>query len=182
MSPALLLLGPLLGQAARARDVPHVCVAVWQGPTESCALDEVLEAKGAGRTETSARKQAAVRLRLVLASTIKATMIDAEGSVAAQEILALRSCLRLPEEELRLTCFPQPQLVQDGLCYADLPEDPCWEVGMHIVEGVGWQAQEQARIELCEQVQASNEQRSASRVESLRCNARCLASVRVRCP
>lgn len=180
----LLLLAPVAwtGSEAIAGDTAYTCVAVWQGPTESCDLGEDLEAKGAGRTESAATRQAMVRLRLALASASRATMLGAQGTLAAVEVAQLTSCLKLPDEELRVTCFPQPKQGEQGLCYADLPDDPCWDVDMLIVEGGGWQAQEQARVELCEQVQQAAEQHSKSEVEQLRCNARCLTQVRVRCP
>ncbi len=168
-----------------AQDAPYACVADWTGPTEDCEWTGTVHVAASGRNEAQARRSGLRRLEVALGSWTQAAMLDARDSAFASRVQSLRACTRRVEEQATVTCFPQPLLAGERLCYADLPDDPCWAATIQTFSGTGWQAQEEARDALCSAVTDAFREAQADTPraagEALRCRARCLESVRVRC-
>jgi len=189
MAPAAagLLWALLVASAPVAADPPGtvrgpaLCVAQWSQPTPACPWRDRVQAKGVGRTEALARKHAVTRLQLALADLSRAAVMDAQGGAAQLGAARLLGCLHVAPEELTVQCSASPALAEDGLCFVQLPKDPCWSDGISSVEGRGWLVAEQARQQTCEAVGAQLQARSVPASEYLRCRARCQLEVQVRC-
>lgn len=162
-------------------NTPHFCVAEWSGPTSSCAWAEPVRVTGVGRNRNNAERAAAQRLRQALAAVTRAAVLEAEDNGVTRLDDGLKACARVGSRDAITTCFAQPALARDGICYADLPDDPCWSEHLFTVEGIGWQAGEEARAATCDQVYQQARSRGDSEIDQLSCRARCLTSVRVRC-
>lgn len=179
---ALVLVRPAVAaEEDEANRQPHVCVAQWAHPTRTCAWSEPLVVKASGKTEETARKNAVARLRISLTALTRAALLDAQGTLAELHVTDLVACARVPEDEIMVACMASPNLARDGICYADLPPDPCWTVSPTAWEGLGWQVAEEARHQVCEDVSAQADTRAGGEAERLRCRARCLSKVTVRC-
>jgi hypothetical protein len=174
----------LASPTARADDPadrPQVCVAQWARPTDRCAWREPLVVRASGRNEETARKNAVARLRLVFTDLVRAASLDAEGTMAAVQVVELEPCPRVPESDLQIACIASPNLAVEGLCQAELPASDCWSVSAGTWQGLGWQAAEEARHGLCQQALDQAAERVATEAELLRCRASCQAQVLVRC-
>ncbi|MCB9777441.1 MAG: hypothetical protein H6742_02630 [Alphaproteobacteria bacterium] len=176
-----LLLG--LAFAAQAADDrrPHMCVASWHGPTLTCDLRTEVEVRATGKTLAAAQKAAEARLRLHLVSAASAAIEEAEGTAASVYASRLKTCGK-DLDAARLSCMPQPHLQAETRCWAELPRDACWDATIEAFDGQGWRAAEEARLETCRVVDTALLDEGVSAAERLRCKARCLTEVQVRCP
>lgn len=157
------------------RKLPHVCAAQWAQRSQSCGITEPLVVRAVGKTEGKAQKGAVDRLRAALGSLSQAAMLDAQGSFAALRAADLAGCGAVSEGEMLVTCMATPDYLAAGVCFADLPADPCWNSQTHVATGPVWEASEAARQLACGAFDEATDARG------LRCSARCQTRVTIRC-
>ncbi len=166
---------PATAVAPSLKRSPYVCAAQWAHTTPSCSLREPVVVRAAGKSQPLARKGAVNRLRLTLASLSRAAVLDAQGTVAAVYTQDLVGCATVDEAEMLVTCMPTPSYLTEGICFGELPYDPCWSERSFSATGRYWQASEQVRAQACGAFQDTQDARA------LRCQARCQTSLNIRC-
>ncbi|NOY26519.1 MAG: hypothetical protein GXP62_11655 [Oligoflexia bacterium] len=179
----LLSSGPTLGAPAADDRVrgPHVCVAQWVRPIPTCQWDDPVVVKASGRSRASAERGAVSRLRAVLSRLSQAAELDAAATSFPGLQRDFTGCPGVDPEAVMVQCLSKPALVAISLCVAELPADPCWSPTTLPFEGVGWRAAEQARTDTCTEIDQQIDAGPLSQADRLRCQARCLSSVLVRC-
>lgn len=177
---ALLLAGPGRAETPAGIDPslkrsPYVCAAQWAHTTPSCSLPDPVVVRAAGKSQHTARKGAVNRLRLTLASLSQAAVLDAQGTFAAVYTLELVGCANVAETDMMVTCLPTPSYLNEGICFAELPYDACWDERSFSAIGRYWQASEGVRAQACGALEGKQDART------LRCLARCQTSLNIRC-
>lgn len=155
--------------------VPQVCVAQWSRPSSTCALSEPVVVRAVGRSPAQARKLALLRLRLTLGSLAQAARMEVAGTLAEVALGDLHGCPLVAEPEVRMDCMASSSYLSTGICFAELPSDPCF--GRSTLSAVGplWKAAEQVRAEACGAVGGTGDARG------LRCQAACQSQITIRC-
>lgn len=158
-----------------------MCVAQWVRPLPTCQWDEPVVVKASGRSKASAQRSAISRVRAVLSALGLAAEVDAGATSNLGLQRDFTGCAGVDRDALLIQCIPNPALLATNLCVAELPADPCWKATTLPFEGVGWRASEQARTEPCDEIDQQIDASLLTEADRLRCQARCLSSVLVRC-
>lgn len=180
----LALVGSEESAQAGGKDrIPATCQAVFMGPTKHCSWTETLSAAGTASSTEKAGKLATERLLSGAQGLADARALQTAGTMAAVRAEPERdACPAAVAETLRLSCFPDLELGQPLTCFADFPDETCWDPHMVIQEGTGWKVMESVRDQLCTEVAAGLRRSELSPAEQAGCLARCTLEGRVRCP
>ncbi len=177
------MLALLLALAAARADEPARCEAVFAGPVKGCPIVGDFAATGFGPGEERAGRNAVRRLVGVVDAALALRSAEAEnrgGSPVPEE--ARRACPAAVARSARLSCFPEPDFGDAGLCFVQLDDPDCWR-GLPVqVEGRRWKVAESGRDELCAEVDVELAARGDDPVHRAACRLRCLEHARVACP
>lgn len=180
----ILLLTQLAVAGDKSSRAPVRCDAVWTGPSAGCDLAGTWASTGLGPDEDAARAAAQARLRKAmeagadaLALRYQATNPNDPGSGPQRS-----SCTTDLAARIRYACFPEPELREDRLCFADLPEPDCWSGDPLLLDGTVWREMERGREQVCRQMDDALRASNASAQAVATCRARCFQAARVRCP
>ncbi len=183
-----LILFSLFSSLAVAGDnssrAPVRCDAVWNGPAAGCDLAGTWASTGLGPDEDAARAAASDRLDKAMSAGSDALLLRYQASnandpgggpkrTACSEDLSVR---------IRYACIPEPELRDQRLCFADLPEPDCWAGDPLLLEGTVWREMERGRDQVCRQMEDNLRASNASAQQVATCKARCYQAARVRCP
>ena len=168
---------PSVGLADPAR-----CDAVFIGPAEGCSLAGEWSVAATGRSEAKAEKLVLERL----AATIQAGAdLQADRLAGTMAMLTAeadqRSCRAASTEAAHVSCVEEQSLADDQICFADLPDDDCYDGLALDYVGVAWKMAEQGRAELCLAVEERLAERGASTMERQACQVSCARNSTVRC-
>jgi hypothetical protein len=175
-SSVLAFLGMLLAASpAQAGDVPNRCEAVFVGPAKACDLFGTWTAGGAGRTADQATRNAQERLSALVTAALD------ERAARGESALQREGCAAALTAQVRVVCYPEPDLALDRLCFAQLREPACYRGPSIDLKGVGWKVIEKGREQICLDVEARLVSQAATEAERLACRVRCLQDAEVRC-
>jgi hypothetical protein len=173
---ALAVLGVLLSvPPALAGDVPNRCEAVFVGPAKACDLFGTWTAGGAGRSAEQATRNAQERLSALVNAALD------ERAARGESALQREGCGAALATQVRVVCYPEPDLALDRLCFAQLREPACYRGPSIDLKGVGWKVIEKGRDQICLDVETRLAAQSATDAERLACRVRCLQDAEVRC-
>ena len=177
----LLLTLAVAGDIGRA---PVRCDAIWIGPSSGCDLAGSWASTGLGQDEDAARAAAQARLRKALDAGSDAIALRFQTTAASTSATAPQraSCATDVAARTRYACLAEPELKENRLCFADLPEPDCWDGEPLILEGPVWREMERGRDQVCRQMEDGLKSRNASAQQVATCRARCYQAARVRCP
>ena len=171
-----------LSPPAAAADVPQRCEAVFQGPIKGCELLGVWTVGAAARSEPAARRVATDRLATLMAAVAEERALKAPGTPAADTAAVMvKSCPAAVAASARVVCYPEPQLAEDHICFAQLRSPECYRGSSLDVQGVGWKAIEKGREAICAAVDAGLSEQRATPAARAACTAECLQRAEVRC-
>lgn len=180
---SLLSIAALRAPALAGDGGPVRCEAVWRGPATGCDLSGDWATTGLGRDERHASRAATERLQEAVSAGADSAALRLLGdSATAVQGGQAESCAEIAATRARLTCFAEPTLKEERLCYADLPVPGCWQGGPFSLEGVAWRSMERGRDQVCDKMEAQLLERGASLAERTACAASCQQQARVRCP
>lgn len=174
---AVVSLWPALAAADPAR-----CDAVFIGPTEGCSLSGEWSVAASGRSESQARRAVLERL----SSTIQAGAdLQAQKVAGTMAMMTAgpdqETCAPVALERAHVSCVEEDSLADDQICFADLPDDACYD-GLAIdYVGVAWKISEKGRADLCAAVEQRLSDRGASASERQACQVSCARNATVRC-
>lgn len=180
---AIGALGLLLsGAPAGAGEVPHRCEAVFQGPVKGCEVLGTWTVGAAARTEDAARRAASDRMSDVMQVIAEERALKAPAGPGAEGAAALaKACPEVAAANLRLVCYPEPQLTEDHICFAQLRSPDCYRGSSLDLQGVGWKAIEKGRELICAAVDSGLTEQRATPLQRASCAAECLQRAEVRC-
>jgi hypothetical protein len=182
--PALagMLAGLLLGGAAAAGEVPHRCEAVFQGPVKGCDVLGTWTVSAAARGEDAARKAVTGRMSALMAVVAEERALKAAGSPGSEGAAAMaKGCPEVAAANVRVVCYPEPQLVEDHLCFAQLRSPDCYRGSSLDIQGIGWKALEKGRESICAAVELGLTEQRATPLQQASCKVECLQRAEVRC-
>lgn len=169
---------PMLLLATALAEVPHRCEAVFDGPTESCALFGTWAATGTGPSQSQASRNALRRLDAALAAGLDARA-ESLSEVEAAMLRGLGACARV--EDAQVFCFAGPALAEPSSCLASLREPDCGDVAPVWRTGPAWLGMEQGRSELCRALDSELVRTGRQDGQRSHCQARCQQQARVFC-
>lgn len=163
---------------------PVRCDAVWTGPSLGCDLAGTWATTGVGQDEDAARAAAQARLKKALEAGSDAVALRFQATAAQSSATAPQrsSCSTDVAARTRYSCFAEPELKEERLCFADLPEADCWTGDPLLIEGAVWRAMERGRDQVCKDMESDLKAANASAQQIATCRARCFQAARVRCP
>ena len=104
---------------------PARCTLSWTGPDEVCTLPGGWIGDGAGRSQNAAAKAARSHLDQMVRTATDIAVQRTEGSMAILASLeAQAACPAHVMDTAVLSCKSAPGVVEERLCFADIPEEP----------------------------------------------------------
>ena len=158
------------------------CEAIFQGPVDDCAIPGTWTTTGTGLSERRARANAVERLTQVVEAQAQMRLVRAEGTSAGVRASHMRAtCGPTAQKQAKVYCYAEPRLTTDAMCFASLEDSRCWANGPVRVEGRMWRGMEQAREELCRQMDLNLAAKGSPDQERLTCRVKCLQDSQVSC-
>lgn len=155
------------------------CIASWDAPASSCAIDGRMTASAAGVNEDAAADAARRRLGRV-------AQLAANDLVGYRELRAddLAGCAETVPDEAEVSCQPVESPVDGDYCFVTFDDAGCWDGTVLTVSRGGWQAVVIGRERMCNAVDARLARLRYTNSDERRkeCSARCAAEAVVSCP
>lgn len=166
-------------KASGSGPAPTRCIARWQGPSQSCRLQEPIRVEAVGKNEAAAKALAKERLAVAVEAVLDAHTLGAPEVMRALVAGQTDKCTETIAQEAVFMCFPEPQLLDARYCRIEFPVSQCSSESGFSIEGRAWKQGEKARDELCGGIAAEIGLEDAA--SAMACESSCWQSSRIEC-